>query len=60
MNEEILQILYEQGPRTVQQLEDIMLCDLYAICEHLAFLILAKQLYLELDGTIWFAGEVTG
>ena len=58
MNEEILATLYEQGPRTVRQLYDIILCDLDVLCEHVAFLILTHQVHFEIDGTLWFAQEV--
>jgi|TARA_R100001530_G_scaffold110094_3_gene77433 hypothetical protein len=58
MNEEILCILHEQGPRSIDQLHAIILCDLDLLCECLAFLILTHQVYLEVDSTVWFAQEV--
>lgn len=57
MNEEILATLYEQGPRSIEQLHDIILCDLGLLCQCLAFLILTHQVYLESDSTVWFVGE---
>ncbi|MDX1558994.1 MAG: hypothetical protein R3193_08825 [Marinobacter sp.] len=57
MNEEILCTLYEQGPRSIEQLHNIILCDLDLLCECLAFLILTHQVHLESDSTIWFAQE---
>lgn len=58
MNEEILEILFDQGPRTIDQLHGIILCDLDLLCEHLSFLILTHQVHLESDSTVWFAQEV--
>ncbi|MCK2149494.1 hypothetical protein MYE70_10495 [Marinobacter alexandrii] len=57
MNEDILEILYEQGPRSIEQLQSIILCDLDMLCEHLSFLILAHEVYLECDSTVWLARE---
>ena len=58
MNEEILATLYEQGPRSINQLQAIILCDLDLLCECIAFLIVTHQIHLEIDGTVWFAQEV--
>lgn len=58
MNEEILEILFEQGPRSIRQLQEIILCDMDLLCEHLSFLIVTRQIHLESDSTVWFAQEV--
>lgn len=58
MMHEILETLHEQGPRTIPQLALILWCDEDDLCVPVAILMLNHQVHLEIDGTLWFAGEV--
>ena len=58
MIDQILQTLYEQGPLELQELANAMECDHLEICEPVADLVIDKRVHLDLDGTIWFAGEI--
>ena len=54
MTNQILKILHESGPQTIDQLEAEIGRD---ICEEVSALIIRKQVYLEIDGSLWYAGE---
>ena len=54
MTNQILKILHESGPQTIDQLEAEMGRD---ICEEVSALMVSKQVYLEIDGSLWYAGE---
>ncbi|WP_138438557.1 hypothetical protein [Marinobacter alexandrii] len=57
MIEDILEVLKEQGPRTIPQLALILWCDEDDVCVPVSFLMLTRCVYMELDGTVWFVKE---
>ena len=54
MTNQILKILHESGPQTIDQLEDEIGS---GVCDEVADLIIGKQVHLEIDGSLWYAGE---
>lgn len=57
MKDLILESLHDNGPQHVDNLAALMDVDLEEISRPLADLLVDKQIYLEIDGTVWFAQE---
>ena len=58
MKDLILEALHDNGPQHVDDLAASLGVELEEIARPLADLMLDMQVYLEIDGTVWFAQEV--
>ena len=58
MIDAICKSLVLNGPQTIPQLAHSIGCDESALFEPAAALILRKEIYLEVDGSLWIAVEM--
>lgn len=58
MKDQIMNALYEHGPQMVDTLADRLGVEREVVAEAAVDLVVDKQIHLEIDGTLWFAGEV--